>query len=186
MPSAPSGIDGIAPDDDDALGRAVAVPHRAAEAAGEFLDVAGRRLVADRQPERVVGVVGLLGRRQDVVEDLAGVGEHGRPEAADVGKRPRRREPAAGGDRDAGGERRCPPGEERARVEERQRRVDHVTGRRGRRSPRRVRRSAEPALRAAHRLGQPGRAGREDEEEEVVLVDRRRSGGDRGRPGPPA
>ena len=52
VPSAPARHRRVAADDDHALGRAVAVPHVAAEAAGEVLDVVLRGLVADGQPQR--------------------------------------------------------------------------------------------------------------------------------------
>ena len=80
MPSAPGRHRRVAADDDHALGRAVAVADVAAEAAGELLDVVLGGLVADRQPQRDVGVVGRLGHAEHVVEDLAGVGEEGRAE----------------------------------------------------------------------------------------------------------
>ena len=76
----------VATDDDDALRRPVAVADGAAEAARELADVAVRRFVAEREPQRIVGVVGLLGCGEDVVQDLAGVGEHRHAVAADVGQ----------------------------------------------------------------------------------------------------
>ena len=119
-----------------------------------------------------VGVVGLLGGGEDVVEDLAGVGEEGGAEATDVGHGARCREPRAGRDRDTGAESRRPPGEERARVEERQRRVHDVAvgelGDRGDVGPG----AGVAALRAADRLRQAGRSRREDQQEQVVLADR--------------
>ena len=68
-----------------ALGRAVVVDHGAAEAAGEAVDVGLHRLVAEHETQRVLGVVGPLGRGQDVREGLAHVVEVGDAEAAHVG-----------------------------------------------------------------------------------------------------
>jgi hypothetical protein len=71
-------------DDHRGLGRAEAVPDRAAEALGELLDVAVGGLVAEGDPQRVVLVVGLLGSGQDVGQRLADVVEVRRAVAADV------------------------------------------------------------------------------------------------------
>src|SRR3546814_645194 len=91
---------GVAPDDDDAFGGAVAVAHPAAEPAGELLDVVLRSLVADGQPQGHVAVVGSLRHGEDVVQDLARVGEQRGIVLADVG------DGARGGEAGAGGERR--------------------------------------------------------------------------------
>ena len=81
---------GVAVDGDAALGRAVRVDHLDAEPAAERLDDLGRALVAERDAQRVVGVVGLLGLREEVRERLARVVEVGRAVAADVGQPARR------------------------------------------------------------------------------------------------
>ena len=59
-------------------------PHAAAEALGERRDVAVARLVAERQPQRVVGVVGPRRGGEHVGERLADVVEVRRAVAADV------------------------------------------------------------------------------------------------------
>ena len=178
MPERAGGHRRVAADDDHALGRAVAVPHVAAEAPGEVLDVVLRGLVADRQPQRHRGVVRCLGHAEHVVEDLARVGEERRAEGADVGHGARRGEALAGRDRGAGVHGGRPAREERGRVEEGERRVDDVVGGQvgdagdvGARAP-------DPTLRAAHGLGQAGRPGREDEQVQVVVGRRRHLAGD--------
>ena len=65
-PSAPARVLGVAVDRDAALGRAEGVDHLDAEAAGELLDDLRGALVAERDPQRVVGVVGPLGLREEV------------------------------------------------------------------------------------------------------------------------
>ena len=60
MPSAPGALLGVAVDRDAAFGRAVRVDDLDAEAARELVDDLRRALVAERDAQRVVGVVGLL------------------------------------------------------------------------------------------------------------------------------
>ena len=86
---------GVAVHRDATFGRAVRVDHLDAEAARERVDDLGRSFVAERDPQRVVGVVGPLGLREQVRERLAGVVEVGRAVAADVGQ-PARRARTAG------------------------------------------------------------------------------------------
>ena len=61
----------------------------------ERFDDLRRALVAERDPQRVVGVVGQLRRREEVRQRLAGVVEIRRAVAADVGQPPGGAEPAA-------------------------------------------------------------------------------------------
>ena len=101
---------------------------------------------------------------EDVVEHLAGVGQHRRAVAADVADRAARPRTSV---RVAIGmpalQRRRPTGEQRTRVEERQRRVDDVAADRARRSPPRERpvRAKRPCVQRTA-LGSPGRPGGED------------------------
>ena len=58
---------------DATFGRAVRVDHFEAEPSCETFDDLGRTLVAERDAQRVVGVVGALGLREEIRERLAGV-----------------------------------------------------------------------------------------------------------------
>ena len=122
-----------------------------------------------------VGVVRRLGHAEDVVEDLAGVGEERRAEARGCRARcPTRRTASAVEIGTPGVHRRRPAGEQRGGVEEGERRVDDVVGGELGDAGDVGAGATDAALRAAHRLGQPGRPGREDEQEEVLVGRRRR------------
>ena len=112
------------------LGRAEAVHDVAVEAARELLDVPVAGLVAERDAQRVVGVVGLLGRGQDVGQRLADVVHVRRAVVPDVVEEPGRREPRRH-DRRAAARRDRPAGDDRVGVEQRHRDVaDVVAGER--------------------------------------------------------
>ena len=166
----------VAADDDEALGRAVAVAHRRSRSARANSRMsASDASLPNASVERDVGVVGRRRHREDVVEDLAGVRQHRGAHAADVGHR-------AATPRTAPGSRTAPPalqrarqsGEQRARVEERQRRVHGLARTElGDASSTCTPVRAKPALGAAHRLREAGRARREDQQVEVVGLGRR-------------
>ena len=94
----------------------------------ERSDVAVAGLVAERQPQRVVGVVGPGGRGQDVGERLADVVHVRRAVAAYVGEEAARREPLRQRDATAAAPAPVPSRHHGVGVEQRHRRVEHVIG----------------------------------------------------------
>ena len=114
-------------DDDRALGGAETVPHRAVETAAELGDIAITCLVAERDAQRVVVVIGLLGRGQHVGQRFADVVHVGGPVPAQIGKQPRCRERRGDHGR-AGAHRHAPAGEQRVGVKQRHRQIADVGG----------------------------------------------------------
>ena len=82
---------GLAVDGDAALGGAEGVDDPTPKRRANVSTTSGAPLVAEGDPQRVVGVVGLLRRGDEVAERLAGVVEPGGAVAADVGQPLRRR-----------------------------------------------------------------------------------------------
>ena len=155
-----------------ALGRSVPVDDDAPEPLGEPVDVEGRGLVAEREVQRVVGVVRTLGCREDVREGLADVVEERDAVLAHVVQPAACREPAP---QHRGRARRHDvreAGDRRVRVEQRHDRVADVV--RGEPEVRRERRApaAQPALAHHHGLRRAGGARREDQHEPVGRRDR--------------
>jgi hypothetical protein len=109
-----------------ALGGAVGVLDRAPEPLGEPGYVGLGGLVPERPAQRVVGVVGELGRGQDVGEGLAHVVEVGDPVPPHVDEELGGAEALAQRHRRPGGEGRRPPRHQGVRVEERHRQVADV------------------------------------------------------------
>ena len=115
-------------DDDGVLRRAEAVVDPAAEALRERRDVLLVGLVAERQAQRVVGVVRPLRRGQDVGQRLADVVDVRRPEVPHVVEEPARREPLAERERGAGGQCEAVARHHGVGVEQRHRDVADVVG----------------------------------------------------------
>ena len=153
---------------------AVALNEVAPETLAEAVAVADRGLGAEGALQRVLGVVGSLGRGEDVGDRLAHVAELGGAEAADVVDEGRGAEAGAGGDGRAHQHRRPPKRHQRVAVEQGHGAVADVIGRVAVAGTRHLGDAGQPALRAAHRLGHARRPRREDQEEERGLVDRRR------------
>jgi hypothetical protein len=156
-------------DDHRVLGRAEPVDHQAPESLREGRGVAVAGFVPEDEPQGVLGVVGTLGRGQDVRERLADVGGIGRAEVPHVGQELRRRELLPKRHRSTGDECRRPARHHRVGVEQRHRDVVHVLGG-----------EAEPLgevlpgvgdllVRDPHRLGPAARARGEDQHEEGVI-----------------
>ena len=130
----------------------------------------GEPFVAERDAQRVVGVVGVLGLREQVRERLARVVEVGRAVVADVGEPPRRGEPPAEPDRARRDDRRRPTDLHRVRVEQRHAHVADVVGAEVHDHRHALAGHEQPALRADDRLRRVGRARREDQRPDRVDV----------------
>ena len=166
---------GVAVDRDAALGRAVRVDDLDAEAAGELLDDLRRALVAERDPQRVVRVVGVLGLGEQVAERLAGVVEVRGAVVPDVGQPARRGELAGQPDARAVHDRRRPADLHRVRVEERHADVADVVGAEVHDDAHAIAGDEQTALRADHGLRRVRRPAREDQRPD--RVDRRLEAG---------
>ena len=162
---------GNAADVGAAFGGAVAVLHRALEALREALDVEVGGLVAEHPGERVVGVVGLLGRREDVRQRLAHVVEVRDAVLAHVGEEARRREPSAQHTGCTHHEPRREPGDDRVGVEQRHHLVHHVVGHEVLHLTELAARRRGPALRQDARLRRAARPRREQQEVDALGVD---------------
>lgn len=150
------------------LARPVALEQRGAEAAPELVLVGRRRLGAEPAHQRVVRVRRGLGRGQQVAERLADIGEEGRAEVADVRKELRRREFRGQADGRADRERGRPQRHDGVAVEQRHRAVVDVLAHVPELVPGRVGDHREAALRAPHRLGDTGRPGGEQQQEQRI------------------
>ena len=91
------GVSGVLDTAHASFRRTVVVRHVAAESSGEPLDIPGRRLVAEDEAQRVVGVIRLLWRRQHVRQGPPDVIAVRHAVATYVGKESRGREPSARG-----------------------------------------------------------------------------------------
>ncbi len=155
---------------DPALGGAVGVDHLDAETAGEARHDLRRPLVPERDAQRVVGIVGALGLREQVGERLARVVEVGRAVPAHVGEPPRRGEAATERDRTRRDDRRRPSHLHRVRVEQRHAHVADVVGAEIHEHRHALAGHQQPALRADDGLRRVGRARGEDERPDGVDV----------------
>ena len=131
-------------------------------------------LVAERAHERIVGVVGPLGRGQDVGQRLPDVVEVRRAGRPHVGQEARRGEPARGGQGEgrAGHQRRAPARHQRVGVEQRHGEVAHVGRGEGVHLGHDGADAGQPALRAQARLGRTGGPRREEQVAEGLGRDR--------------
>ncbi len=165
-PDGALGRAGFADHDDGVLGRPEAVLDLHTEPARELLDVLVVGLVAERHPQRIVGVVVAFGRGQDVGQRLADVVHVGGAVAADVVEEVARRE-FRRHDRGARAHRRRPSRDHRVGMKQRHRHVTGVPVGEGESLG-----QAEPGdrgheVRYLHRLGISARSRREDHHEGV-------------------
>ena len=146
-----------------ALGRAVAIGDVAPEPFGKALDVERCRLVAERELQRVLGVVELFGRREDVGQRLADVVEERHAVLAHIGQPTARRKLAPQDRGSAARDDVAEPGDLRVRVKQRHDAVAVVGGRETEhlRELRPV--DGEPAVSHLHGLRCAGRARGEDQ-----------------------
>jgi hypothetical protein len=151
-------------DRDRALRRAVGVDHLAAEALREALEVVLRALVAERDLQRIIGVVGALGRGEDVGERLADVVEERDAVLPHVRQEARRREASAQRHRRAAVHGRSPAGHQLVRVEQRHRLVADVAAADAAVRADVPRDPGEALLGADRRLRLAGGAGGEDQQ----------------------
>ncbi len=159
---------GGAGDGHTAFGGTESVDHDDTEPLGEPWQIPWCALVAVQDPQRIVGVVGLLRCGQDVGQRLADVVRVRRAVAADIGEESRCGELAPQANRRSRGQADGPARHDGVRVEQRHRQVDGVGGAQaepvGEHPPR------ERHLVVGHPdgLGVTARARREDQHEQVV------------------
>ncbi len=157
-------------DDDRVLGRAEPVDDLAAEAPGERRDVPVAGLVAEREPQRVVGIVGLLGGGEHVGERLAHVVHVRRAVAAYVGDEPARGELLRQRHAAAGRECGTPSRHHRVGVEQRHRDVEDVVGPEPEALEQVGAREGDLLVGDPHGLGVAARARGEDQHEQRVGI----------------